>query len=306
MWEQPLIGWSRCRTGGGATARWVWGRDKRKTKPEVSALSLLSFDQSAQIRYVLTFLSQWPGKQWIKNDLNGTRRPLVWFMAPQMDFVLSILCNLLCSLRSSHSPSFLLCRDYLDCAQLDESNRIKLLAELWRMAPCWPLRRFFGSWRPVVSLFLLRKKYKWTKPQMTQMTSQFSSSATLLFSRSLTTQSIIVFPSSLISTHKLCSLPPSSLRKSKFFSFFFFFFPSPYGCICQPFCTHHQNTSGCCLWLSLAALPGLCVRGDMQIGILFFFLQGCVWTGRVVGKLDQCTIRARGGEESSRNDCITL
>lgn len=318
MWEQPLIGWSRCRTGGGATARWVWGRDKRKTKPEVSALPLLSFDQSAQIRYVLTFLSRWPGKQWIKNDLNGTRWLLVWFMAPQMDFVLSILCNLLRSLRSSHSPSFLLSRDYFDCAHLEEctgrkcNKGTKLLAELGRMAPCWPLHLFRIKLTRCIALPPL-EKYKWTKPQVTQMTSKtffFSPITIPSFSPHTIYHRILSF---LISIYKLCSLPPSSPRKSSVFSFIFFFPFSPYGCVSQPFCTYHQNTSSCCLWLSLAALPELCIRRDMQIGVFFFFSCKAVFeqAGRWVNLIKaQCgpeeEKKVAGMTVSCFNACLSL
>lgn len=104
-------------------------------------------------------------------------------------------------------------------------------------------------------------------------------------------------PSSLISMHKLCSLPPSSPCKPSFFLPFFPFPCSLYSCVCQPFGTHHQNTSGCCHWLSLAALLGLCVCRDMQIGVFLFFFCKAVFeqAGRWVN-----LIKERCGPEEEK------
>lgn len=82
--------------------------------------------------------------------------------------------------------------------------------------------------------------------------------------------SIIAFSPLLSPCTSFAPFFPARLVIPRFFPFFFF--PhSPYGCVCQPFCTHHLNTSGRGRRLCLAASPGLCVRRDMQIGWGFFF-----------------------------------
>lgn len=144
-------------------------------------------------------------------------------MAPQMGFVLSILCNLLRSLRSSRSPSFLLRRDFFGM----RSNRGGQWGAVGSNTVKHPWRKFggwhhvdhcvsFASRHPIFSLFVLWKNIS----KLTQMVSPLSSSALSLFSLSPRTINHHIL-SSLISMHKLCSLLPRSPCNSSFFPFFF-------------------------------------------------------------------------------------
>lgn len=113
--------------------------------------------------------------------------------------------------------------------------------------------------------------------------------------------------SSLISMHKLCSLPPSSPRKSSFFSFIP---PTPLPALhtvasVSPFAPTNKIPLVAAIGWAWQPCQASAFAEICRLLFFYFFLQGCVWTGRAEGKLDQGMMRARVGEESSRNDSVS-